>query len=167
MNSSLSNLMDTNFPYGEMMYFLLICKAAILDSNKTEYIENFFFQIMQPLAIRKYFFLIWFCTLLNPELECVSLFTKWREVGGSFFISIFEAELHNKVMIYSKERAFDAFSKFILKCLPFNYQFLPHLLWKFWTRIRFFWKNSRTAFIKKICSRTKFSWLNLLRRINF
>ena len=31
------------------------------------------------------------------------------EVGGSFFICKFEAESHNKVMIYSKERAFDAF----------------------------------------------------------
>ena len=31
----------------------------------------------------------------------------------------FEAELRNKVMIYSKEGPFDAFWKFILKNLPF------------------------------------------------
>ena len=110
---------------------------SMVDSNTTEYIEKKnYFQIIQPLAIRKYFFLIWFCTLLIPELECAILFTKWREVGGSFFIWKFEAELHNKVMIYSKERAFDAFWKLILKYLPFIDQFLPHLLWKFWTRIR-------------------------------
>ena len=93
---------------------------SMMDSNTTVYIERKnYFQIIQQLAIRKYFFLIWFCTLLNPELECVSLFTKWREVGGSFFIWKFEAELHNNVMIYSKERAFDAFWKLILKYLPF------------------------------------------------
>ena len=98
------------------------------------------FQIFQPLAIRKYFFLIWFCTLLNPELECVSLFTKWREVGGSFFIWKFEADLHNKVMIYSKERAFGAFWKLISKYLPFIDQFLAQMLWKFWTLIPLFRK---------------------------
>ena len=50
---------------------------SMVDSNTTEYIEKKnYFQIIQPLAIRKYFFLIWFCTLLNPELECAILFTK-------------------------------------------------------------------------------------------
>ena len=38
------------------------------------YSEKNYFQITQPLAIRKYFFLIWFCTLFTPELECISLF---------------------------------------------------------------------------------------------
>ena len=33
------------------------------------YREKKYFEIIQPLAIRKYFFLIWLCTLLNPELE--------------------------------------------------------------------------------------------------
>ena len=42
----------------------------------------------------------------------------------------FEAELQNKVMIYSKERAFNAFLKLILKYLPFIDQIIPDLLWK-------------------------------------
>ena len=41
---------------------------SMMDSNTTEYIEKKnYFHIIQPLAIRNYFFLIWFCTLLNPE----------------------------------------------------------------------------------------------------
>ena len=127
------------------MYFLLICTAVILQSiwwirTQRNIYRKKYFQIIQPLAIRKYFFLIWLCTLLNPELEFVSLFTKWREVGGSFFIWKYEAKLHNKVMIYSKEKAFDAFWKLILKYLPFIDQFLPQLLWNLWTQIRSFWK---------------------------
>ena len=118
------------------MYFLLICIAAILVSVwciPTEYQKKKKFQIIQPLAIRIYFFLIWFCTFINPKLECVSLFTKWREVGGSFFTWKFEAELQNTVMIYSKERVFCAFLKLISKYLPFIDQFLP---------LRLFWKTN-------------------------
>ena len=47
---------------------------SMIDSNTTEYIAKKYFQIIQPLAIRKYIFLIWFCTLFTPELECISLF---------------------------------------------------------------------------------------------
>ena len=50
---------------------------SMVDSTTTDYIEKKkYSQIVQPLAIRKYFFLIWFCTLLNLELECAILFTK-------------------------------------------------------------------------------------------
>ena len=47
-----------------------------------------------------------------------------------FSFEKFEAELQNKVMIYSKERAFNAFLKLILKYLPFIDQIIPDLLWK-------------------------------------
>ena len=56
-----------------MVYFLLICIAAILESVChwwIPYIEKKIkIKIIQPPAIRKYSFLILFCTLLNPELE--------------------------------------------------------------------------------------------------
>ena len=47
---------------------------SMMDSNTTEYIERK--NIFKLSSHWQYFFLIWFCTLLNPELECVSLFTK-------------------------------------------------------------------------------------------
>ena len=128
-----------SFSYGEMVYFLLICIAAILESVwwiPTDYKEKKIFS-NYPATSNSEIFL--------PHL--VLYFTQSRIgmcyfVRGSFFIWKFEAQLHNKVMIYSKERAFGAFWKLILEYLPFIDQFLPHLLWKwmFWTRICLFWK---------------------------
>ena len=62
-----NGVLFTNFHSGHL-------GISMMDSNTTEYKENKnYFQIIQPLGIRKYFFLIWFCTLLNLELECASL----------------------------------------------------------------------------------------------
>ena len=101
---------------------------SMMDSNTTEYIEKKnIFKLSSHWQFRNISSSFGF--VLYSSRSC-----------GSFFIWKFEAELHNKVMIYSKERAFDAFWKLILKYLPFIDHFLPHLLWKFWTRIRLFWK---------------------------
>ena len=101
---------------------------SMVDSNTTEYIEKKKLFSNYPATGNSEIFLP---HLVLYFTQSRILFTKWREVGSSFFIWKFQAELHNKVM----ERAFDAFWKLILKYLPFIDQFLPHLLWKFWTRI--------------------------------
>ena len=95
---------------------------SMMDSNTTEYIEKKnYFHFIQPLAIRNYLFLIWFWTLLNPEWHMLVCLQNDLKLVVPFFIWKFEAELHNKVMINSKEKGFICFLEINFKKLIFHW----------------------------------------------
>ena len=104
--------------YGEILHFLLICITAILESvlwipTQQNILRE---KIIFKLSSQRQFGIIsssfgfvlysnknWNVQVcLQNDVKLVVLFT-WK----------YEAELHKKVMMYSKERAFDAFLKLV------------------------------------------------------